>query len=109
MKMTKNMRLEEAKRFARWIASNPSEWREMYSGFYSPMSEEVCLRYIEMMEREEFYMMIAIIISSNLDGAYMGNAIDSLTADCLAERIESGGVEKFLDDLKSAFKEEKNS
>lgn len=99
----KRIRLDEGKRLAKWIAKNPKDWQNIANAFETPLDVDECLRLIRMMEREEFYCLIAVIITVNMQRQYMGYAIDQLLTEYLVERIDKTGVLTFIDDIKKAI------
>ena len=103
MEDVKRIRLDEGRRLVKWIAKHPKDWQNIANAFEQPLNADDCLHVIRIMEREEFYSLIAVIVSVNMQKRYMGNAMNQLMTEYMVEKIEGSGVLSFIDDMKKAI------
>lgn len=58
------------------------------------------------MEQNEFYTMIAVILSQSMGERRTGRALDKLLLGALLQKLERDGLERLLRELKAALRAE---
>ena len=105
MLKSKSVQRNETIRLVKWLSENP---KIMYSlcDIEAESTPEECLEIIELLEKNEFYDMIFILLMRNRDNNIMDRAITKMVADKVIKEWKRVGTEQICQDIKQYIKDE---
>lgn len=105
MQDNRNNQKEDTVRLIRWLAEHPSIQRRLCDEGAESTPEE-CIEIIEQLEKNSFYDMIYILLMKNSHDIVIGEAIEKVIAEKMANEWERIGTEQMCQDIKGRIKEE---
>jgi NDP-sugar pyrophosphorylase family protein len=92
-------------RLVEWLSEHPKIQRRLYNGGYE-VSPEECLEIMELLEKNEFYEMILILLMRNQQDAVLAEATSKLVVEKLVDEWRRIGTEQMCKDIKEKIREE---